>query len=109
MLDKDRSTAIFRICSGIADQRRAPCPCDQRRSPIFARTPPPYFPDRRQRHRLRSRVRKSRQVLSGLIGMQERALLLGGEFKTEGKPGAGTTVTLTLPLRPLSATGKTTP
>ena len=35
----------------------------------------------------------------GLIGMQERALLLGGDFKTEGTPGVGTTVTLTLPLR----------
>src|SRR5258707_14847614 len=45
----------------------------------------------------------------GLIGMQERALLLGGEFKSEGKPGAGTTVTLTLPLRPLPPTDKATP
>jgi len=45
----------------------------------------------------------------GLVGMQERALLLCGEFKTEGKPGTGTTVTLALPLRPLPATEKTKP
>src|SRR5258707_7453434 len=40
----------------------------------------------------------------GLIGMQERALLLGREFKTESKPGTGSTVTLTLPLRQLPPT-----
>ena len=34
----------------------------------------------------------------GLIGMQERALLLNGEFKAEGVPGSGTTMRLTLPL-----------
>jgi len=33
----------------------------------------------------------------GLVGMQERALLLNGDFKTESAPGTGTTVTLTLP------------
>jgi signal transduction histidine kinase len=44
-------------------------------------------------------VAKTRKSL-GLIGMQERALLLNGEFKTEGAPGSGTTITLTIPLRP---------
>jgi PAS domain S-box-containing protein len=42
----------------------------------------------------------------GLVGMQERALLLNGDFKTEGVPGAGTTVTLTIPLPPSVAAGK---
>jgi len=36
----------------------------------------------------------------GLVGMQERALLLNGEFKAEGVPGSGTTMTLTIPLAP---------
>ncbi len=45
----------------------------------------------------------------GLIGMQERALLLGGDFKTEGTPGVGTTVTLTLPLRSPAPADTTTP
>jgi signal transduction histidine kinase len=42
---------------------------------------------------------KARRSL-GLVGMQERALLLKGEFKVEGVPGAGTTVTLRIPLAP---------
>jgi signal transduction histidine kinase len=32
--------------------------------------------------------------------MQERALLLNGELKVEGVPGAGTTLTLRIPLLP---------
>jgi signal transduction histidine kinase len=34
----------------------------------------------------------------GLMGMRERALLLGGEFTIQGRPGAGTTVTVRMPL-----------
>jgi PAS domain S-box-containing protein len=34
----------------------------------------------------------------GLMGMQERAFLLNGDLKIEGAPGAGTTLTLTIPL-----------
>jgi PAS domain S-box-containing protein len=34
----------------------------------------------------------------GLVGMQERALLLNGELKIEGIPGSGTTLTLRIPL-----------
>jgi len=40
---------------------------------------------------------KARRAL-GLVGMQERALLLNGEIKVEGVPGAGTTMTLRIPL-----------
>jgi PAS domain S-box-containing protein len=36
----------------------------------------------------------------GLVGMQERALLLNGDLKIEGVPGTGTTMTLTIPLPP---------
>jgi len=43
----------------------------------------------------------------GLVGMQERALLLNGDLKIEGVPSAGTTLTLTIPLpRPVNG-GKT--
>lgn len=45
----------------------------------------------------------------GLVGMQERALLLNGDFKTEGVPGAGTTVTLTLPFPHSTTKDKDTP
>ena len=34
----------------------------------------------------------------GLLGMRERAALLGGEFKISGAPGKGTTVTVIIPL-----------
>jgi PAS domain S-box-containing protein len=34
----------------------------------------------------------------GLVGMQERALLLNGDLKIEGVSGAGTTLTLTIPI-----------
>jgi len=34
----------------------------------------------------------------GLVGMQERALLLNGNFEIAGVPGAGTTMTLRIPL-----------
>jgi PAS domain S-box-containing protein len=40
---------------------------------------------------------KSRRSL-GLVGMKERALLLNGELKIEGIPGAGTTLILRIPL-----------
>jgi len=36
----------------------------------------------------------------GLLGMQERARLVGGEVKIKGVAGAGTTVTVCIPLRP---------
>jgi PAS domain S-box-containing protein len=36
----------------------------------------------------------------GLLGMQERALMLNGNLKIEGVPGTGTTMTLTIPLPP---------
>ena len=108
MLDKDRSTAIFRIfqesLTNVA--RHAHATSVEAR---FLHEP----------HRLIFQIvdngtgfdpesAKAGKSL-GLIGMQERALLLGGEFKSEGKPGAGTTVTLTLPLRPLPPTDKATP
>jgi PAS domain S-box-containing protein len=40
---------------------------------------------------------KARKSL-GIVGMKERALLLKGDLKIEGVQGAGTTVTLTIPL-----------
>jgi PAS domain S-box-containing protein len=40
---------------------------------------------------------KPRQSL-GLVGMQERALLLNGELRIAGAPGGGTTLTLRIPL-----------
>ena len=33
----------------------------------------------------------------GILGMRERALLLGGEFAISGAPGEGTTATVRIP------------
>jgi two-component system sensor histidine kinase UhpB len=43
------------------------------------------------------RATARRQPL-GLIGMQERASLLGGSVVIDSRPGAGTTISVTLPL-----------
>ncbi len=48
---------------------------------------------------------KERRSL-GLVGMQERALLLNGELKIEGIPGSGTTMTLRIPFPRASLPGK---
>jgi signal transduction histidine kinase len=34
----------------------------------------------------------------GLLGIKERALLIGGEFGISGAPGEGTTVTVRIPI-----------
>jgi signal transduction histidine kinase len=41
---------------------------------------------------------------SGLIGMQERVMLLGGRMTIESSPGSGTTITAELPLDKTTAT-----
>ena len=98
-LDTDRSTAIFRIfqesLTNVARHAHA--------TRVEARL-------RRDNDRIIFQVfdngtgfdpdvARARKSL-GLIGMQERALLLNGDFKTEGAPGSGTTMTLTIPLPP---------
>ena len=41
----------------------------------------------------------------GLLGMRERAALLGGEVRVRGEPGRGTTISVRIP-RPLQRTGR---
>lgn len=47
----------------------------------------------------------SRAASSGLSGMQERAVLLGGRLAVESRPGTGTRVTAELPIRKGEDTG----
>jgi signal transduction histidine kinase len=35
----------------------------------------------------------------GLVGLRDRVLTLGGDFELDSSPGAGTRITVTLPLR----------
>jgi PAS domain S-box-containing protein len=99
VLDAERSTAIFRIfqesLTNVARHAHA--------TRVEARL-------EREENLLTLQVRdngrgfdpeeaKARKSL-GLVGMQERALLLNGEFTVEGVPGSGTTMTLRIPLPP---------
>ena len=43
-------------------------------------------------------ARHGRAGSSGLVSMRERAATVGGTLKLESRPGAGTTITLTLPM-----------
>src|SRR5580692_1883827 len=99
VLDAERSTAIFRIfqesLTNVVRHAQA--------TSVEARL------ERKENHlifQVRDNGRgfdpeeaKARKSL-GLVGMQERALLLNGELKVEGVPGAGTTMTLRIPLPP---------
>ena len=40
------------------------------------------------------RLRRSRRESLGILGMQERALMFGGDFRLDSSPGKGTTVTV---------------
>jgi len=107
-LDKDRSTAIFRIfqesLTNVARHARATrvevrLQLDRDRLVLQIIDDGTGFDPE---------VAKSGKSL-GLIGMQERALLLGGDLKTEGAAGTGTTVTLVLPFSSPHGTDKNTP
>ena len=97
MLDQDRSTAIFRIfqesLTNVARHAHATC-VEARLQLENDRIVFEVFDNGTG---FDPEVAKERKSL-GLIGMQERALLLNGEFKAEGVPGSGTTMTLTIPL-----------
>jgi signal transduction histidine kinase len=52
----------------------------------------------------KSRIGSSKSL--GILGMQERAVLLGGEFQIRGIPGKGTTVTVKIPFHGKTAREK---
>jgi PAS domain S-box-containing protein len=102
-LDADRSTAIFRIfqesltnVARHAHATRVEARLERQKDKLIFQV----FDNGRGFDPAQTKERKS----LGLVGMQERALLLNGDLKVEGRPGAGTTLTLTIPLSP-SVTG----
>jgi two-component system sensor kinase len=104
-LDADTSTAIFRIfqesltnVARHAQATRVEARLEQEGNRIIFQV----FDNGRGFDREEAKTRKS----LGLVGMQERALLLHGDLKIEGVPGAGTTMTLTIPLQPSVTRGK---
>src|SRR5882762_10624719 len=95
--DADTSTAIFRIfqesLTNVARHSQA-TRVDARLEQDDNRILFQVFDNGRGFDPEEAKTRKS----LGLVGMQERALLLHGDFKIQGVPGAGTTMTLTIPL-----------
>jgi PAS domain S-box-containing protein len=96
-LDADTSTAIFRIfqesltnVARHAQATRVEARLEQDDNRILFQV----FDNGRGFDPEEAKTRRS----LGLVGMQERALLLNGNLKIEGLPGAGTTMTLTIPL-----------
>jgi PAS domain S-box-containing protein len=100
LLDVDTSTAIFRIfqesLTNVARHARA----SRVQAQLKAENDQIVFQVFDNGRGFDPEEAKARKSL-GIVGMKERALLLKGDLKIEGAQGAGTTVTLTIPL-PLS-------
>jgi PAS domain S-box-containing protein len=101
-LDSDRSTAIFRIFQESLTNVARHAQATRVEARLHREHDRIIFQVSDNGTGFDPEVAKARKSL-GLIGMQERALLLNGEFKTEGAPGLGTTMTLTIPLAPSTA------
>jgi signal transduction histidine kinase len=99
VLDADRSTAIFRIfqesLTNVARHSRA----TQVEARLEAKGDQLIFRVQDNGRGFDPEEVKTRRSL-GLVGMQERALLLNGELNVEGVPGSGTTMNLRIPLPP---------
>ncbi|HYL80656.1 MAG TPA: sensor histidine kinase, partial [Candidatus Acidoferrum sp.] len=97
-LDGEASTALFRICqetlSNVARHAQATrvtvnLSADENRVFLSVEDNGRGITDQEQKN----------ATSLGLLGMQELALLLGGQLTIEGRPGVGTTVTVRMPLR----------
>jgi signal transduction histidine kinase len=103
-LDQDRSTALFRILqeslTNVARHAAAT------RVEIRLRSEPDKITlVVRDNGRGLPEGRASAPGALGLLGMRERALLLGGRCDISGGPGQGTRVEAQLPLAPTSLSG----
>jgi len=97
IVDNERSTAIFRIfqesltnVARHANATRVEARLEMIRNQLFFEV--------RDNGRGFDREEAKKRKSLGLVGMQERALLIQGELHIEGIPGAGTTLTLRIPL-----------
>jgi len=96
-LSRERATAVFRILQEILTNVLR-----------HARAANLYVKLRRSKHYFALEVKDDGQGITesqrmnsqslGLLGMKERALLVGGEVRITGKEGAGTTVVVRVPL-----------
>jgi len=104
-LDADRSTAIFRIFQESLTNVARHAHATQVEALLEMKSDRIVFQVIDNGSGFDPTEAKARKSL-GLVGMQERALLLNGDLKIEGAPGAGTTLTLTIPLPRPVAGGK---
>jgi PAS domain S-box-containing protein len=104
-LDAERSTAIFRIFQESLTNVARHAQATRVEARLEKEQDHLVFQIRDNGKGLDSGAAKARKAL-GLVGMQERALLLKGELKIEGVPGVGTTLTLRIPLPPSSLSRK---
>jgi PAS domain S-box-containing protein len=96
-LDADRSTAIFRIFQESVTNVARHAQATRVEARLVEENDRVIFQvvdNGRGFDPEEARARKS----LGLVGMQERALLLNGDLKIEGVSGVGTTLTLTIPV-----------
>ena len=96
-LDTERSTAIFRIFQESLTNVARHAHATRVEARLEKEGDYLFFQVRDNGIGFDPQAAKSRKSF-GLVGMRERALLLGGELKIEGVPGAGTTLTLRIPL-----------
>jgi signal transduction histidine kinase len=96
-LDRDRSTGIFRILQESLTNVMRHSGAN-RVSVVFGKEAGHYFLEIKDNGcGIRSAdLHKSKSF--GVIGIKERALLLGGEASVSGQPGRGTTVSVSIPI-----------
>lgn len=99
VLDAERSTAIFRIFQESLTNVARHAHATRIEAQLAREGNHLVFQVRDNGKGFDPEEAKARKSL-GLVGMQERALLLNGELKVEGVPGTGTTMTLRIPLPP---------
>jgi PAS domain S-box-containing protein len=105
VLDADRSTAIFRIFQESLTNVARHAHATQVEARLERQQDQLIFQVHDNGKGFDAEQTSARRSL-GLLGMQERALLLNGEFMIEGALGSGTTMTLRIPLPHSSLPGK---
>lgn len=98
-LDPERSTAIFRIFQESLTNVARHAQATRVVARLDAKADALILEVRDNGKGFNAQESRARRSL-GLVGMQERALLLNGELNVEGVPGVGTTMTLRIPLTP---------
>jgi signal transduction histidine kinase len=99
VLDAQRSTAIFRIFQESLTNVARHAQASRVEATLAREANQLIFEVRDNGKGFDPEEAKARKSL-GLVGMQERALLLNGELQVESTPGTGTTMTLRIPLPP---------